>query len=128
MFTYTSACTTYGTTFQELQNHYLSYASDDMIGSISDPVQCMDLCIAETNYVCRVAELYHPNSYCLLYSDGTFSTNGLTLNPSVSYDHYMRDCAAPSADTTPTSIPPPSSSPPPTTQPPTTQPPTIPFG
>ena len=117
MFTYTLACTTYGATFQELQDHHLSYASDDMIGSISEPVQCMDLCIAETNYVCRVAELYHPNSYCLLYSDETFSTNDFTLNPSVSYDHYMRDCAAPS--TTPTSLP--QTPPPPTTPPSVTE-------
>ena len=77
-----------------------------MIGDVFDPLHCMHLCIEETSYVCRVAELYHPNSYCLLYSQDTFNANDLTLNPNVSYDHYLRDCAAepsptPSTTTTP---------------------------
>ena len=99
-------CATYGTTFNDLQGHYLSYASDDKIGGVSDPLHCMHLCIEKTSYVCRVAELYYPNSYCLLYSEETFITNDLTLKPSVSYDHYMRDCAAPLSTTSKTSASP----------------------
>ena len=85
-----------------------------MIGSITDPVQCMNLCIAETSYVCRVAELYKPNSYCLLYSDVTFPAQNPIFNPSVSYDHYLRDCAAPNT------VNPPSPTPPSTPVPPST--------
>ena len=93
-----------------------------MIGSITDPVQCMDLCIAETSFVCRVAELYKTNSYCLLYSDVTFSAQNPNFNPSVSYDHYMRDCAA----SNPHPPTPQSTSVSPTTLPQTTAPPTTP--
>ena len=87
---FASECAPYGTTFQELQDNYLSFNSDDIIGGITDPVECMNLCTTESSYICRVAELYHPNSYCLLYSDETLAANPITFNPSVSYDHYMR--------------------------------------
>ena len=73
--------------------------------------------------MCRVAELYKPNSYCLLYSDVTFSAQNPNFNPSVSYDHYMRDCAAfsPHPPTPlPNSVPP--ATPPQITVPPTTPP------
>ena len=94
-----------------------------MIGSITGPVQCMDLCIAETSFVCRVAELYKPNSHCLLFSDVTFSAQNPNFNPSVSYDHYMRDCAA----SNPHPPTPQSSSVTPTTLPQTTAPPSSVF-
>ena len=94
-----------------------------MIGGITDPVECMNLCIAESSYLCRVAELYYPNSYCLLYSEETFNAYmyDLTFNPSVSYDHYTRDCAVDHPPTTSPSTSPPLMSP--NTPPSTTYPP-----
>ena len=58
-----------------------------------------------------------------LHSDVTFSAQNPNFNPSVSYDHYIRDCAA-SSPHPPTLLP---TSVPPTTLPQTTVPPTTPL-
>ena len=90
-------CASLGTTFQELQNSYLSGLSDVTLANIKDVVQCMTLCIAETAFVCGIAEYHGGYLFCALYSDETFCIHSdpePMFNPSDSYDYYLRDCAA----------------------------------
>ena len=98
---------TYGTTFQEFQDHYLDVFSPDWVEYLLDPVVCMDACIAQTSSVCVVAEVWHPYGECMLYSHEQLKAINLAFTPSERYDHYMRDCAV-EPSTTPSPLPTPS--------------------
>ena len=98
LFLVLSECQTYGKTFQKDMHHYIWVPPDDMVGgvggSISNPDQCKELCLAETKFECRLVEYYSPNRICVFFSMNTLkSSSALNYRPSVSYDIYLRDCA-----------------------------------